>query len=317
MEVICRTGTAGACLTRPGSANGPTSEGPSGSDCVRELFVIGIGAGDPEQVTVQAIAALNRVDVFFVADKGADKDDLVALRSEICRRYITEKPYRIVEVPDPERDRTDRVADTSGYQLAVDDWHERRTAKYEQIMLAELGPGENPGFLVWGDPALYDSTIRIVERLRARGALDFDYQVIPAISSVQALAAAHRMVLNRDRASPFHITTGRRLQDGGMPPGLGQRGGDARRGSGLPHLHRARTGNLLGCLPRHARPTPGRRPAARGHRPDRRGCGPRPGPGRAGSWTPTWCADRCRSRLRPERQAPRRGRRGVAGARSR
>jgi precorrin-6A synthase len=185
---------------------------------VRELFVIGIGAGDPEQVTVQAITALNRVDVFFVADKGAGKDDLVALRSEICRRYITEKPYRIVEVPDPERDRTDRVADTSGYQLAVDDWHERRTAKYEQIMLAELGPGQNPGFLVWGDPALYDSTIRIVERLRARGALDFDFQVIPAISSVQALAAAHRMVLNRI-GEPIHITTGRRLRDG-LPPGL-------------------------------------------------------------------------------------------------
>ncbi len=185
---------------------------------MRQLYVIGIGAGDPEQITVQAIAALNRVDVFFVADKGPSKEDLTTLRAEICRRYITEQPYRIVEVPDPERDRTERVASASGYQVAVDDWHERRAASYEQIMLAELRPGENPGFLVWGDPALYDSTIRIVERLQTRGALDFDYQVVPAISSVQSLAAAHRIVLNRI-GEPIHITTGRRLRDG-LPPGL-------------------------------------------------------------------------------------------------
>ncbi len=183
---------------------------------MRQLYVIGIGAGDPEQVTVQAISALNQVDVFFVADKGPSRDDLVAARSEICRRYLTERPYRIVEVPDPERDRSARVSTAAGYQAAVDDWHERRVAAYEEVMLAELGPGENPGFLVWGDPALYDSTIRVVERLQARGALDFDYEVIPGISSVQALAAAHRIVLNRI-GGPVHITTGRRVQ-AGLPP---------------------------------------------------------------------------------------------------
>ena len=184
---------------------------------MRQLYIIGIGAGNPEQVTVQAIAALNDVDVFFVADKGPAKDDLLALRTEICRRYITEKPYRIVEIEDPDRDRS-RFSAPQEYNDAVQDWHERRTARYEQVMLAELAEAENPGFLVWGDPALYDSTIRLVERLKNRGALDFDYQVIPAISSVQALAAAHRIVLNRV-GEPVHITTGRRVRDG-LPAGL-------------------------------------------------------------------------------------------------
>lgn len=184
---------------------------------MRQLYIIGIGAGNPEQVTVQAIAALNDVDVFFVADKGPAKDDLLALRTEICRRYITEKPYRIVEIEDPDRDRS-RFSAPQEYNDAVQDWHERRTARYEQVMLAELAEAENPGFLVWGDPALYDSTIRLVERLKNRGALDFDYQVIPGISSVQALAAAHRIVLNRV-GEPVHITTGRRVRDG-LPAGL-------------------------------------------------------------------------------------------------
>jgi precorrin-6A synthase len=184
---------------------------------VRQLYIVGIGAGNPEQVTVQAVAALNQVDVFFVADKGPGKDDLTAIRAEICRRYI-EKPYRIVEIPDPDRDRSERVAGNDGYSAAVRDWHERRAARYEEVMLAELADGQNPGFLVWGDPALYDSTIRIVERLQARGALDFEFQVIPSISSLQALAAAHKIVLNRI-GEPIHITTGRRLRNG-LPAGL-------------------------------------------------------------------------------------------------
>ena len=45
---------------------------------MRTIYVIGIGAGDPEHLTVQAIAAMNRVDVFFIIDKGAAKDDLAA-----------------------------------------------------------------------------------------------------------------------------------------------------------------------------------------------------------------------------------------------
>jgi precorrin-6A synthase len=66
---------------------------------------------------------------------------------------------------------------------------------------------------VWGDPALYDSTLRVIDRIRARGVVDFDHQVIPGITSVQALAARHRLPLNRI-GEPVHITTGRRVADG-------------------------------------------------------------------------------------------------------
>ncbi|HWS92640.1 MAG TPA: SAM-dependent methyltransferase, partial [Mycobacterium sp.] len=46
----------------------------------RHIHVIGIGAGDPDYVTVQAIRALNDTQVFFAMDKGEAKSDLVALR---------------------------------------------------------------------------------------------------------------------------------------------------------------------------------------------------------------------------------------------
>ena len=56
---------------------------------MRKLFLIGIGAGDPEQLTVQAITAMNTVDAFFVLDKGDHAAELVHLRKQIVERYVT------------------------------------------------------------------------------------------------------------------------------------------------------------------------------------------------------------------------------------
>lgn len=80
-------------------------------------------------------------------------------------------------------------------------------------MTEELGEGECGAFLVWGDPGLYDSILRILNRTRAKGGLDLEYEVIPGISSVQALAAAHKIPLNQIGGSVM-ITTGRKLAEG-------------------------------------------------------------------------------------------------------
>lgn len=172
---------------------------------MRRLFIIGIGAGDPDYLTIQAIKALNQVDVFFVVDKGREKDGLVRIRREICERFIDEDTYRTVEIQDPERDRT-----ASAYRSAVDDWRRRRADAYEAALRDELGDDELGAFLVWGDPGLYDSTLAIVEEIEARGTVAFEYEVIPGISSVQALAAKQKMALNRV-GEAIQITTGRRL----------------------------------------------------------------------------------------------------------
>jgi precorrin-6A synthase len=172
---------------------------------MRKLFIIGIGAGDPDYVTIQAIKALNQVDVFFVVEKGREKDALARLRREICERFIDEDTYRMVAIQDPERDRT-----APAYQAAVDDWRRRRAEAYEAALLDELGEDDRGAFLVWGDPAIYDSTLAIVEEILARGVVTFEYEVIPGISSVQALAAKHKVALNRV-GEPIQVTTGRRL----------------------------------------------------------------------------------------------------------
>jgi precorrin-6A synthase len=175
-----------------------------------QALVIGIGSGNPDHLTREAVSALNRVDVFLIADKGAAKHDLVELRQEICRTFITHDRYRVVEVPDPERG-PDRERDAADYRSGVAAWHEARAWQYAEVIAAEVVDGGTIGFLVWGDPAFYDSTIRIVESINALG-IDLDLTVIPGISSIQLLAACHKIILNRV-GQPIHVTTGRRLLD--------------------------------------------------------------------------------------------------------
>jgi precorrin-6A synthase len=172
---------------------------------MREIVVIGVGAGDPEQVTMQAVSALNRVDVFFVLDKGEVKQELVDLREEILRRYARDREYRVVVGRDPERDRT-----STAYVEAVDDWRRRRADVCAELIASELGEDQVGAFLVWGDPSLYDSTLAILDDILARGDLAFEVEVIPGISSVSTLAARHRVGLNQV-GRPIQITTGRRL----------------------------------------------------------------------------------------------------------
>ena len=172
---------------------------------MRTIFVIGIGAGDPDYLTMQAIKALNEVDVFFFIDKGSEKDDLIGLRTQICERFIEGGDYRIVQAHDPERDR-----EAAAYGDAVTDWHEQRASLYEELIAKELSQDGCGAFLVWGDPSLYDGTLRMIDRIMARGRITFEYKVIPGISSVQALAARHRIPLNRIGES-IQIMTGRRL----------------------------------------------------------------------------------------------------------
>ncbi len=178
---------------------------------MRTIHVIGIGVGDPDYVTNQAVRALNDTDVFFAMDKGELKSDLVELRREICRRFIKESGYRFVELPDPPR----AVASNPGddYTGVVVDWHAARARLWANAIEEELDPDGVGAFLAWGDPSLYDSTLRILDQVSEH--VDLSYDVIPGITAVQALTARHRIPLN-EIGEPVLITTGRQLRATGL-----------------------------------------------------------------------------------------------------
>jgi precorrin-6A synthase len=171
---------------------------------MRKLLVIGIGAGDPEYVTIQAVRALNEADVLFMLEKADEQRELIELRHEICSRYIETDGYRVVTAADPPRGR--------GAE-AVAEWRSRRADVCERLIREELAEGETGAFLVWGDPSLYDGTLVMLEDIAGRGTVEFSYSVVPGISAVSALAARHRVALNRVGGA-VEVTTGRRLAEG-------------------------------------------------------------------------------------------------------
>ncbi len=174
------------------------------------LVLIGIGTGNPRHLTQEAVEAMNAVDVLLIPRKGADKEDLAELRREICARNLRAAGPRLHEFDLPVRDEA-----TADYRQRVDDWHDAIAETWSRELHDALPEGGTAGFLVWGDPALYDSTLRITERLRQRMALEL--RVIPGITAIQALTAGHGITLN-EIGAPFVVTTGRRLREEGWPP---------------------------------------------------------------------------------------------------
>ena len=168
----------------------------------RRIRVLGFGMG-PQHVTPEVAQALRGCDYVIAAAKHED-DALLAVRRAVCEAYGVE----LVAVPDPERDRSaDSTRADAAYGQVVRDWHAARVDAYETVLRER---GGTAAFLVWGDPALYDSTIRVVEQLAERFE-DLAWDVLPGISAPQLLAARHRMVLH-PVGEPVHVTTARRLR---------------------------------------------------------------------------------------------------------
>ena len=156
---------------------------------MKRIRVIGVGPGDPDQVTVEAIRAIREVDYFVVNDRsgrGGMPDPLVHARERLLDQHLGHEPV-VVRISGPDEG----------------------VAAYEEALLAHDGVA---GFLVWGDPAFYDSAIRTLHEVGELGHLDLEIDVIPGISSIQLLAARHRLVLH-EVGQPLHITSGRRLHE--------------------------------------------------------------------------------------------------------
>ncbi|MDD3446650.1 MAG: precorrin-6A synthase (deacetylating) [Zavarzinia sp.] len=175
----------------------------------RTLILVGIGTGDPGHLTLQAIRALNGADLILIPRKGENKADLADLRRAILAEVLTNPATRIAEFDLPVRD-----AAHPDYRSGVDEWHDAIAATWARAI--DVHPGAaRVALLVWGDPGLYDSSLRIAARLAPAPRIE----VIPGITAVQALTAAHGIPLN-EIGAPFIITTGRRLRDAGWPPGV-------------------------------------------------------------------------------------------------
>lgn len=172
------------------------------------LDLIGIGTGNPDHLTLAAIAAINAADLILIPRKGSDKADLADLRQTILDRVLTNPAGRVLAFDLPVRD--ENLAD---YRTRVEEWHDAIAQAWRAAIGSVTPAPARVALLVWGDPSLYDSSLRIAARLGPGWTL----RVTPGITALQALCAAHAITLN-DIGAPVVITTGRRLRDEGWPP---------------------------------------------------------------------------------------------------
>lgn len=172
---------------------------------IEDLWLIGIGTGSPKHVTLEGLEAIRQASMILVPNKGSGKEDLAELRYQIIRQSGFEGEILNFDYP---------VRDTElPYLECVERWHDQIAQRWQQTVDGAKSNGP-VALLVWGDPALYDSTIRIADRLKPRPRL----RVIPGITAIQALTAAHGIPLN-SLAGAVHITTGRRLRESGWQDG--------------------------------------------------------------------------------------------------
>jgi precorrin-6A synthase len=179
----------------------------SGAEESLTLSLIGIGCGDPEQLTLSAIRAINAADLILIPRKGEEKKELADLRRKICGHVLKNDKTRLVEFDLPARN-----SGAADYRKAVDEWHQAVAAAWSREIGRHLGSRGRVALLIWGDPALYDSSLRIARRLDPLPAIE----VVPGVTSIAALCAAHALPLNEIGES-FLVTTGRCLREEGWP----------------------------------------------------------------------------------------------------
>ncbi|MEP3330914.1 precorrin-6A synthase (deacetylating) [Sedimentitalea sp.] len=174
---------------------------------MQELLLIGIGTGNPDHVTRQGAEAIRRADLILIPRKGAGKSDLAGVRETIIGS-VTETLPSLAYFDIPKR------RDDDGYLRGVDAWHDAIAERW-QAAIATHPSAKVVALLVWGDPSLYDSSLRIAARFAPKP----QTRVIPGITALQALTAAHAIPVN-EIGAPFTLSTGRQLRDNGWPEGV-------------------------------------------------------------------------------------------------
>ena len=126
---------------------------------IRDLWLVGIGTGSPSHLTLEGVQALREAAVVLMPQKGDDKDKLVSLRRRILE--ASGSLARVVPFDYPERD------PALPYAERVALWHDEIARRWKAAHDAVGVPGP-VALMVWGDPSLYDSTLRIAARLPSK-----------------------------------------------------------------------------------------------------------------------------------------------------
>lgn len=132
-----------------------------------KFYGIGVGVGDPEEITLKAINRLKKLDVVLLPE--AKKDD-GSVAYEITKQYMKEDIEKIfIEFP------------------MLKSLEEREAARKENAKIVErlLEEGKNVGFLTIGDTMTYSTYVYLLEHLPEK----YLVETVPGISSFVDMAS--------------------------------------------------------------------------------------------------------------------------------
>jgi precorrin-6A synthase len=173
---------------------------------MRTVHVVGIGAGSPGHLTLDAVETLGSVDVVLLLAKRGAADELTDARAALADRFAPQA--KVVRRQDAHRERG--TTDQNRYLATTASWRDERVALYEELIATEVPDGGSVALLAWGDPGIYDGTVDTVERIAERGHVAITWTVVPGISAPAALTAAHRVTMTRT-GRPVAVTPARQV----------------------------------------------------------------------------------------------------------
>lgn len=149
-----------------------------------KLYVIGVGPGDPELLTLKAIRILKEVPCICVP-KGKEEGSSLAL--SIIKKAINIEDKEIIEAHFPmKKTRSVSSSDTIDIQ---EKWHETITN-----ISNKLSRGIDMAFITLGDPTIYSTFFYLFNRLLSTHK-DLNLEIIPGISSINASASKAKISL--------------------------------------------------------------------------------------------------------------------------
>ncbi len=169
---------------------------------MKKAYLIGLGPGDPKFLTLEAFNQIKRLKTFLIPAKKGEKKDLTEIRKNILNFVHPQGKYELVELEFPPRKKG------KNYKQKVSNW---RKEKAEVILrfLKQRKDLREFGFLIIGDPCLYDGHIEVFKEVQKEVPLEIE--VIPGISAMQVLSARFKVSLS-EIAGNILITTSRGLR---------------------------------------------------------------------------------------------------------
>jgi precorrin-2/cobalt-factor-2 C20-methyltransferase len=138
-----------------------------GQAMMGRLYLVGVGPGDPELLTLRAVRVLGSVHVVGYPSTGEE----LAFARDIASAYIAPEAILMpVTIP--------MALERAPAQLAYD--------SAAAAILAHLRAGRHVAWLCEGDPLFYGSAMYVFARL----AQEIEIDVVPGVTSLTAAAAA-------------------------------------------------------------------------------------------------------------------------------